>query len=104
MTGGKDVSSLLVKEGEDLLDISVVLEQQIVLRGISDYSHAVVMLIGLLYALKIDYAKELQYTFKVIQKVLMNIGGEHCSARVHGLRKRLLQLSRHYTETESFCF
>ena len=91
MTGGMNVGIVLVKEGQDLLDISVVLEQQIVLHDINDYSHAVVMLMGLLYALNIDYPKELQYTFEVIQKVLMNIGGEHCSVKVHGMRNRLLR-------------
>lgn len=86
-----NVGILLVKEGEDLLDISVVLEDQIILHGIRDCSYAVAMLMGLLYALNIDYPKELQYTFEVIQKVLMNIGSHHCSARVHGLRNRLLR-------------
>ncbi|XP_041855627.1 uncharacterized protein LOC121649117 [Melanotaenia boesemani] len=91
MARDMNVGILLVKEGEELLDVSVVLEDQIILHGIKDYSHAVAMLMGLLYALNIDYPKELQHTFEVIQKVLMNIGGEHCSARVHGLRNRLLR-------------
>jgi hypothetical protein len=90
MTRGMNVGIVVVKQGEDLLDISVVLEEQIILHGIKDYSHAVVMLMGLLYALNIDYPKELQYTFEVIQKVLMNIGSENCS-RVHGLRNRLFR-------------
>ena len=91
MIRGMNVGIVLVKQGEDLLDISVVLDEQIILHGIKDYSHAVAMLMGLLYALNIDYPKELQYTFKVIQKVLMNIGSENCSARVHGLRNRLFR-------------
>ena len=90
MTREMNVGIVLVKEGEDHLDISVVLEEQIVLHGIKDYSHVVAMLLGLLYALNIGYPKELQYIIKVIQKVLMNIGGEHCSARVHGLRNKIL--------------
>uniref|UniRef100_A0A673WNZ2 Uncharacterized protein n=1 Tax=Salmo trutta TaxID=8032 RepID=A0A673WNZ2_SALTR len=47
----------------------------------------------LLYALNIDYLKGLKYTFEVIQRFIMNLGIDSCSARVHGLRNKLLQLS-----------
>ncbi|KAL6488452.1 hypothetical protein MHYP_G00021930 [Metynnis hypsauchen] len=90
MAKGVNIGILLIQEEEDVLDFSVVLEEQIVLNGIRDFPHAVAMLVGLLFALNIDYPKELRYTFEVIQKVLLNIGGEQCSARVHGLRNRLL--------------
>ncbi|KAG9278031.1 sterile alpha motif domain-containing protein 3-like [Astyanax mexicanus] len=90
MAKGVSIGVLLIQEEEDVIDFSVVLEEQIILNGITDFPHAVAMLVGLLFALNIDYPKELRYTFEVIQKVLMNIGGEQCSARVHGLRNRLL--------------
>ncbi|KAL6470589.1 hypothetical protein MHYP_G00217080 [Metynnis hypsauchen] len=91
MAKGVNIGILLIQEEEDVLDFSVVLEEQIVLNGIRDFPpHAVAMLVGLLFALNIDYPKELRYTFEVIQKVLLNTGGEQCSARVHGLRNRLL--------------
>lgn len=85
------VGIILIKDGEDLLDMSVVLEDQIILHDIKDFSKAVAMLMGLLYVLNINYPKELRYTFEVIQKVLMNIGADHCSARVHGLKNRLFR-------------
>lgn len=87
---GISVGLLLIKEGEDLVDISMVLDGQIILHGTKDYSHAVAMLM-LLYALNIDDPEELQFDVEVIQKFLMNIGSEHCSPRVHGLRNRLLR-------------
>ncbi|KAL6472579.1 hypothetical protein MHYP_G00187670 [Metynnis hypsauchen] len=90
MAKGVNIGILLIQEEEDVLDFSMVLEEQIVLNGIRDFPHAVAMLVGLLFALNIDYPKELRYTFEVIQKVLLNIGGEQCSARDHGLRNRLL--------------
>lgn len=68
---------------EDLIDVLVVLEDVIILHEIKDYSHAVAMLMFLLYALNIDYLKELQYTLEIIQQVPMNISSEHCTARVH---------------------
>uniref|UniRef100_A0A3B3QZ83 Uncharacterized protein n=1 Tax=Paramormyrops kingsleyae TaxID=1676925 RepID=A0A3B3QZ83_9TELE len=86
-----NVGIILIKDGEDLLDMSVVLEDQIILHDIKNFSKAVAMLMGLLYVLNIDYPTELRYTFEVIQKVLMNIGADHCSTRVHGLRNRLFR-------------
>ncbi|XP_034534575.1 uncharacterized protein LOC117809017 isoform X2 [Notolabrus celidotus] len=85
------VGIVMVKEGEDIVDVSVILEEAVVLCGLKDIPDAVAMLMGLLYALNIDYPKELKYTFEVIQKVLMNIGGGQCSSLVHGLRNRLLR-------------
>ncbi|XP_063048113.1 uncharacterized protein LOC134441655 [Engraulis encrasicolus] len=91
MTQGVGVGLILVRDGVDPLDIAVVLENQILLHNIGDLPKAMAMLMGLLYVVNIDYPKELRYTFEVIQKVLMNIGGEHCSAKIHGLRNKLLQ-------------
>lgn len=90
MTRGLNAGILMIQEGKDLIDIAVVLEDQIILHSIKDYSHAEAVLFGLLYVLNIDYLKELKYTFEVIQKVLTGISSERCSARVHGLRNRLL--------------
>ena len=44
MIRGMNVGIVLVKQGEDLIDILVVLDEQIILHGIKDYSHAVAML------------------------------------------------------------
>lgn len=85
------VGIVMVKEGEDIIDLSVVLEEAVVLFDLKDIPSALAMLMGLLFALNIDYPKELRYTFEVIQKILMNIGGGQCSSLVHGLRNRLLR-------------
>ena len=47
----------------------------------------------ILDALNIDYLKGLKCTFKVIQKFIMNLGIDSCSAKVHGLWNKLLQLA-----------
>lgn len=80
-------ANLLPKE---IIDVALVLEEEIVLHYLKDVPNAFVLLIGLLYALNIDYPKDLKYTFEVIQKVILNIGGDACSSKVHGLRNRLL--------------
>nr|XP_054592692.1 uncharacterized protein LOC107373799 isoform X1 [Nothobranchius furzeri]XP_054592693.1 uncharacterized protein LOC107373799 isoform X1 [Nothobranchius furzeri]XP_054592694.1 uncharacterized protein LOC107373799 isoform X1 [Nothobranchius furzeri]XP_054592695.1 uncharacterized protein LOC107373799 isoform X1 [Nothobranchius furzeri]XP_054592696.1 uncharacterized protein LOC107373799 isoform X1 [Nothobranchius furzeri]XP_054592697.1 uncharacterized protein LOC107373799 isoform X1 [Nothobranch len=88
---GLKAGVLLVKDREDIIATSVILEEQVVLPDVEDIPHAIALLMGLLFALNIDYPKELRYTFQVFQKILMNIGGGQCSSLVHGLRNRLLR-------------
>ncbi|XP_072563171.1 sterile alpha motif domain-containing protein 3-like [Paramormyrops kingsleyae] len=78
-TKGMKVGIVTVK-GEDIIDVLVVLEEAVVLSNLRDVPSAISMLMGLLFALNIDYPKELKYTFEIIQKVLMNIGGRQCSS------------------------
>ncbi|KAM9366239.1 sterile alpha motif domain-containing protein 3-like [Symphorus nematophorus] len=90
-TQGMKVGVVMVKDGEDIVDTAVVLEEAVILSNLKDIPRAIALLMGLLFSLNIDYPKELRYTFEVIQKVLMNIGGGQCSSLVHGLRNRLLR-------------
>ncbi|XP_059209537.1 uncharacterized protein LOC131988443 [Centropristis striata] len=91
MTRGMTVGILMVADGDDTVGFAVVIEEEIILPSLSDFPIAVALLMGLFYALNIDYPKDIRYTFEVIQKVLMDIGGGHCTALVHGLRNRLLR-------------
>lgn len=70
--------------------IALVIEEQIVLDDVSDLPTAFALLFGLIYALNLDYPKDLRYTFEVIQKVFMNLGTK-CSAHVQALKNRLLK-------------
>uniref|UniRef100_A0A3B3QY27 Uncharacterized protein n=1 Tax=Paramormyrops kingsleyae TaxID=1676925 RepID=A0A3B3QY27_9TELE len=72
---------------KDVCILSSVLEHRIVLDNLKDIPNAFIILIGLLYALNINY------TFEILQKVIYNIGAERCSSKVHGLRNKLLQYS-----------
>ncbi|XP_059893073.1 uncharacterized protein LOC132446675 [Gadus macrocephalus] len=85
-TKGMAVGILMVEQN-DRVGFAVVLEEEIIFPSISDFPTAVALLMGLLFALNIDYPRDLKYTFEVIQKVLMDIGGGQCSALVHGLKK-----------------
>ncbi|XP_059201647.1 uncharacterized protein LOC131981391 [Centropristis striata] len=91
MTRGMTVGILVVADGDDTVGFAVVIKEEIILPSLSDFPTAVALLMGLFYALNIDYPKDIRYTFEVIQKVLMDIGGGHCTALVHGLRNRLLR-------------
>ena len=71
-------------------DICLVLEEQLAVMNISDIPKAFGLMMGLMYALNVDYPKHLKYTFEVMQKLFLNVGGCSCSSRVNGLRNRLL--------------
>ena len=77
---------ILMVEQNDRVGFAVVLEEEIIFPSISDFPTAVALLMGLLFALNIDYPRGLRYTFEVIQKVLMDTSGGQCSALVHGLK------------------
>lgn len=86
-----DVGILIMPDGDDAFDYYVVLEEQVVLSDAKDLPHAVALLVGLIFALNIDYPKKLRYTFEVIQKIFIDLGGDQCSVKVHGLKNRLLR-------------
>uniref|UniRef100_A0A3P9ILH2 Uncharacterized protein n=1 Tax=Oryzias latipes TaxID=8090 RepID=A0A3P9ILH2_ORYLA len=86
-----DQNTEMTAQSKNVVNVSIILEGCIVLRELRDLPNGFAVLIGLLYCLNIDYPKELKYTFEFIQKVIMDIGGSACSARVHGLRNKLLQ-------------
>ncbi|KAK1172509.1 hypothetical protein AOXY_G5105 [Acipenser oxyrinchus oxyrinchus] len=67
--------------------VAIVLEE--VFEDVCDLPTAFALLFCLLYALNIDFPKELKYTFDVIQQVLMDLGSQ-CSARVQSLKTKLL--------------
>ncbi|RXN05340.1 hypothetical protein ROHU_033485 [Labeo rohita] len=71
-----------------VINIAIILEEAIVLEDIKDLPSAFAYLFGLLYALNMEYPKELKYSFEVIQKVFMDLGGT-CSSRVQSLKSKL---------------
>ncbi|XP_073787711.1 uncharacterized protein [Danio rerio] len=73
----------------NVINLAIILEEAIVLQDIPDLPAAFAYLFGFLYALNMEYPKELKYTFEVIQKVFMDLGGT-CSARVQSLKSKLL--------------
>ncbi|KAM8771709.1 uncharacterized protein AB9X84_025188 isoform 1-T1 [Acanthopagrus schlegelii] len=76
--------------GTSVRDQAVVLEGDIVLHNIPDLSTALAYLFGLLYALNIDYPKQMRYTFEAIQAIFFELGGSRCSQRIRSLKTKLL--------------
>ncbi|XP_060943526.1 uncharacterized protein LOC133020823 isoform X2 [Limanda limanda] len=71
-------------------DHAVVLEGGIVLHEMENLSSAFAYLFGLLYALNINYPKQLRYTFEAIQTIFFELGGSRCSQRTRSLKTKLL--------------
>ena len=71
------------------LQNAVVLEEHIVLQDLPDLPTALALLFGLIYALNIQFPKELRYTFEVFQKIFLELGTD-LSARVRSLKNKLL--------------
>ena len=81
----KKPQSGFIKENEaseESEDIGVVLEGIRLLRDLDNIALAVAMLFGLMYALNISYPADLQYTFEVVQKILMDIVAPRLAERL----------------------
>ena len=74
-----------------VVNVAVVLEEEVVMDNLPDYTNAFILLFGLLYALNLEYSKDLKYTFEVVQKVFLHLGDE-CTARVQSLKNKLLHM------------
>ena len=72
-----------------LQNVAVVLEEHIVLQDLPDLPTALALLFGLIYALNIQFPKELRYTFEMFQKIFLELGTD-LSARVRSLKNKLL--------------
>ncbi|KAK2865814.1 hypothetical protein Q7C36_001870 [Tachysurus vachellii] len=72
-------------------DVALVIEEEVVMRHLTDIPNAFLNLMGLVYALKLDYPKELKFTFEVIQRLFIGVGSDSCTARVHSLKTKLLR-------------
>lgn len=91
---GASVAILTILQDDDadtsVREHAVVLEGDIVLHNIPDLSTALAYLFGLLYALNIDYPKQMSYTFEAIQGIFFELGGSRCSQRIRSLKTKLL--------------
>ncbi|KAL7873971.1 hypothetical protein SRHO_G00049410 [Serrasalmus rhombeus] len=83
----------VVKESADpsrsLVNVAVVLEEEVVMDNLPDYTDVFILLFGLLYVINIEYPKDLKYTFEVVQKVFLHLGNE-CTARAQSLKNKLV--------------
>ncbi|XP_034542093.1 uncharacterized protein LOC117814722 [Notolabrus celidotus] len=71
--------------------VAVVVEETIILHDIPDVATGFALLMGTIYCLNLEYPSEMKCSFEFMQRVVMKIKPDHCSARIHGLRNKLLR-------------
>ncbi|XP_039544877.1 uncharacterized protein LOC120491248 [Pimephales promelas] len=76
---------------EEPSDVGVVLEGVEVLQNLPSITFGCVMLFGLIYALNLNYPKDLKCTFEAFQKILMELDTTKLSPKVQGLKIKMLQ-------------
>ncbi|XP_059202021.1 uncharacterized protein LOC131981650 [Centropristis striata] len=62
----------------DPADVSIVIEGDKVLNGCGNRTKACMLLMGLIYALNLEYPKSLKYTFEVFQKLFWSLMEQSC--------------------------
>ena len=89
-TKGIKMGVLTVLDDDDaVINIALVLEETIVLKDIPDTPTALAYLFGLLYALNMEFPKDIRYTFETIQHIFMEMS-TNCSQRVRSFKTKLL--------------
>uniref|UniRef100_A0A8C2WFK8 Uncharacterized protein n=1 Tax=Cyclopterus lumpus TaxID=8103 RepID=A0A8C2WFK8_CYCLU len=73
-----------------IFNVAVVVEETIVLHDLKDVPCAFAMLMGIVYSLNLEYPQGMKYTFEFLQRVLMKIQPDQASAKVNGLRNKVL--------------
>ena len=76
---------------KEVFNIAVVVEEKIVLHNIKDVAWSYAMLMGVIYCVNLEYPEAMKYSFEFLQRVVMKIKPDQASARVHGLRNRILR-------------
>ena len=75
----------------EIFNVAVVVEETIVLHSVRDVPTGFAMLMGTIYCLNLEYPRKMRYSFEFLQRVIMKIKPDQCSARIHGLRNKLLR-------------
>ncbi|CAL9685463.1 unnamed protein product [Knipowitschia caucasica] len=71
---------------EDPSDVFIVIEGNKVMEGCGSLTKACVLLMGLIYALNLEYPKQLKNTFEAFQKLFLELDGEKLLKKVHSLK------------------
>uniref|UniRef100_A0A3B4ZT95 Uncharacterized protein n=1 Tax=Stegastes partitus TaxID=144197 RepID=A0A3B4ZT95_9TELE len=75
----------------EVIRVAVVVGETIILHDLRDVPTGFAMLMGAIYCLNLEYPRNMKYCFEFLQKVIMSIKADQCSARIHGLRNKLLR-------------
>lgn len=70
-------------------DIAILLEVYVVFQNLENIALATAVLFGLTYTLNLNYPPSLKYTFKVLQKLVMELEERTLSKKVKVLKNTL---------------
>lgn len=70
-------------------NIGIVIEGVEVITGLGDIARACSVLLGLTYALNLNYPRQLKYTFEVFQKLFLELDDSKLSNKVQSLKSKL---------------
>lgn len=76
---------------EDPAEVAIVIEGDQVLTGCGNRTKACVLLMGLIYALNLEYPKILKNTLEVFQKLFLELDGTTLLKKVHSLKSKLME-------------
>lgn len=76
---------------EDPAEMSVVIECNQVLTQCGNWTKACMLLMGLIYALNLEYPKTLKNTFEVFQKLFLELDGAKLLKKVYSLKSKLME-------------
>ncbi|XP_051778432.1 sterile alpha motif domain-containing protein 3-like [Erpetoichthys calabaricus] len=95
---GMQVGLLIGHEGvlqdtfpHEVFKVAVVVEETIILHSLQNVPEGFAMLMGIIYCFNQEYPQKMKYTFEFLQRVVMQIKPDQGSARIHGLRNKLLR-------------
>ncbi|KAG1938474.1 sterile alpha motif domain-containing protein 3-like [Pimephales promelas] len=75
----------------EIFNVAVVVEETVVLHNFKDVPSSFAMLLGIIYCVNLEYPQAMKYSFEFLQRVVMKIKPDQASARVHGIRNKLLR-------------
>ncbi|XP_059400628.1 uncharacterized protein LOC132132271 [Carassius carassius] len=75
----------------EVFNVTVVVEETVVLHNFKDVPSSFAMLLGIIYCVNLEYPRAMKYSFEFLQRVVMKIKPDQASARVHGIRNKLLR-------------
>ncbi|KAK7175567.1 hypothetical protein R3I93_002478 [Phoxinus phoxinus] len=95
---GMQLGLLIGYEGEnqdafprEVFNEAVVVEETVVFHNFNDVPSSFAMHLGIIYCVNLEYPRAMKYSFEFLQRVVMKIKPDQASARVRGIRNKLLR-------------
>lgn len=85
-------------------NIGIVIEGMEVITWLGDIARACSVLLGLTYALNLDYPRQLKYTFEVFQTLFLDLDDSKLSNKVQSLKSKLQAWNETVLQCRLLCY